>query len=513
VLKKLNRSVHRHRFGVLTGDHPTGRLRGATHIFASPEQDAVDTTFYDAAGNVLFSYQPSAGTDARLEDHAYYYGADGKLRVSEYRWAFRNTPGPDGDPLFQMVFDEYRYDALGRRVLARTRRASNMPGGCNLHPGNWGTLRRTVWDGDAELYEIQMYGGRVCAQFNDESNAALENDTLPIVVKRTTPELFEISNHFGRVAYTHGPGLDQPLSLIRINFVDSVFNKPRITWAPIAAAPHWNWRGQADFGTLADGGWKRCQATDTLRCVAPTWRTQGFMFTQQPADTAQGWWGTLLGLKEDATGTQYRRNRYVDPATGRFTQEDPIGLAGGLNLYGFANGDPVNFSDPFGLCPPADTDVSTCAKDNVGNAWRALDQAGKTGKTLIANVVAGGFTVDQRAFVSGDPCGTHSCLLGKTITLNEAAAPGALAAAIGHEYEHSTQKMGTTERAFGQNELAAWDATLKVARSLKQPYRSQAFGDFQSTFNVIQGGPSARAAAVKQWGCNAAKKAGLPCSP
>jgi len=46
------------------------------------------------------------------------------------------------------------------------------------------------------------------------------------------------------------------------------------------------------------------------------------------------------------------RNRYYDPATGRFTQEDPIGLAGGLNLYGFAGGDPINFSDPFGLCPP-----------------------------------------------------------------------------------------------------------------------------------------------------------------
>ncbi|MBK7907333.1 MAG: hypothetical protein IPJ78_12360 [Gemmatimonadetes bacterium] len=30
---------------------------------------------------------------------------------------------------------------------------------------------------------------------------------------------------------------------------------------------------------------------------------------------------------------------------------DPIGLAGGLNLYGFAGGDPVNVSDPFGLCP------------------------------------------------------------------------------------------------------------------------------------------------------------------
>lgn len=31
---------------------------------------------------------------------------------------------------------------------------------------------------------------------------------------------------------------------------------------------------------------------------------------------------------------------------------DPIGLAGGLNAYGFANGDPVNYSDPFGLCTP-----------------------------------------------------------------------------------------------------------------------------------------------------------------
>jgi hypothetical protein len=30
---------------------------------------------------------------------------------------------------------------------------------------------------------------------------------------------------------------------------------------------------------------------------------------------------------------------------------DPIGLAGGLNVYGFAGGDPINFSDPFGLCP------------------------------------------------------------------------------------------------------------------------------------------------------------------
>jgi len=53
--------------------------------------------------------------------------------------------------------------------------------------------------------------------------------------------------------------------------------------------------------------------------------------------------------QQDASGLLYRRNRYYDPATGRFTQEDPIGLGGGVNLYGFANGDPVSYSDPYGL--------------------------------------------------------------------------------------------------------------------------------------------------------------------
>jgi hypothetical protein len=52
------------------------------------------------------------------------------------------------------------------------------------------------------------------------------------------------------------------------------------------------------------------------------------------------------------------------------TQEDPLGLAGGLNLYGYANGDPVNFSDPFGLQGCSINDRSDCpilkVKGSVG---------------------------------------------------------------------------------------------------------------------------------------------------
>jgi len=77
--------------------------------------------------------------------------------------------------------------------------------------------------------------------------------------------------------------------------------------------------------------------------------------------------GNVVQGQQDRSGLMYMRNRYYDPATGRFTQQDPIGLAGGLNLYGFANGDPVNFSDPFGLCPDEEKDANgKCPDEQEG---------------------------------------------------------------------------------------------------------------------------------------------------
>ena len=51
------------------------------------------------------------------------------------------------------------------------------------------------------------------------------------------------------------------------------------------------------------------------------------------------------------TGLYYNRARYYDPALARFISEDPIGLAGGVNQYAYAESDPINATDPYGLAP------------------------------------------------------------------------------------------------------------------------------------------------------------------
>ena len=235
-----------------------------------------------------------------------YYSAEGKLRAYQ-EYDDRHDTGVRAG-----VWEEYRYDPLGRRVMVRTRRPSSL---CTVDAQTCITsLTRTVWSGDQILWELKSAEG----SYGSEAG--------------------------GQVSYTHAGGIDRPLAIWKQG-VGSIIT-------------HQNWRGQFARGTFWDGRLSDCTSSDTTWCVPVPW--PGYTTTAWHDGVAtiprtgkeHYWFGSLAAGMRDASGQMYMRNRYYDPQTGQFTQTDPIGLAGGLNAYGFAAGDPVTYSDPYGLCPP-----------------------------------------------------------------------------------------------------------------------------------------------------------------
>lgn len=298
---------------------------------------------YDRAGDVWVSASSFPTSLITHVSSFSYYDALGRLRLLDKRACSTQSANPpyvcdfhvELDASDKGYFEEYRYDALGRRILVRSRSDSTCPQSGN---GCVSVIQRSVYDGDQVLYELQMPGA---------------DSISPALLERDTTSVYADFLPYGRVAYTHGVGLDQPLEVIRMAY-DSLWP------APEAVIPHADWKGVDDIGSFDDGRQKRCTNYNPggqSTCIQVAWPESFYgLFSEDynhDLNLPVAWFGSLVNMRRDASGHIYLRNRYYDADAGRFTQEDPAGIAGGLNAYGFAAGDPINYSDPFGLCPYA----------------------------------------------------------------------------------------------------------------------------------------------------------------
>lgn len=91
---------------------------------------------------------------------------------------------------------------------------------------------------------------------------------------------------------------------------------------------------------------------------------------------AETWSGTRFGYTGQMVLPEaylyYYKARVYDPKFGRFLQTDPVGSEADLNLYAYVGGDPINRSDPTGLCPNS---CSYSTQDKAGVAASNDDRA------------------------------------------------------------------------------------------------------------------------------------------
>jgi RHS repeat-associated protein len=288
-----------------------------------------------------------------------------------------------------------------------------------------------VWDGDQVLYEIRAEG-------SDSAQAyAMELDAT-------------------RVGYTHVLGLDAPAVVFR--------TKSGVT---VGVYPHTDWRGAYDGGALTDGRSLPCSGCVNIHWPGRASTVDGLQLVPEAIGPTE-WFGNLIDGKTDGSGQQYMRNRYYDPRTGRFTQVDPIGLAGGINLYGYANGDPITYSDPFGLCAWHEM---SCWNDKIlaAGAGGGVVKRFATAGASFALELTGGVAVDEHARAAAG--GSQIAMVALAIEIGSNAIPGGgKAIHVGEQaLAHVIERHGAESLARNASKFAAGEdirALIKAAEAV-----------------------------------------------
>ena len=131
--------------------------------------------------------------------------------------------------------------------------------------------------------------------------------------------------------YTHGPGIDEPLVMERDLDASGIFEATE------------------RFFYHADSLGNITELTDSVGAVVQAYVYESFGQIVEDFGALENPY-TYTGREFDLESNLYHyRARAYDPQTGRFLQQDPIGLNGGINPYVYVKNNPINTFDPLGL--------------------------------------------------------------------------------------------------------------------------------------------------------------------
>lgn len=104
----------------------------------------------------------------------------------------------------------------------------------------------------------------------------------------------------------------------------------------------------------ADRRWLHADVRGTVVAVTDSSGAMIATFTYDPYGSPSDMTGSRFlytgQIAIPEAGLFYYKARIYSPILGRFLQTDPAGYGAGMNLYMYVSGDPINRTDPSGLC-------------------------------------------------------------------------------------------------------------------------------------------------------------------
>jgi RHS repeat-associated protein len=113
-------------------------------------------------------------------------------------------------------------------------------------------------------------------------------------------------------------------------------------------------QGGQDYNYLYDGKGNVSAVIDSNQAVVASYRYDSFGRLKVTTGTLDQPYQFSTKRYLDGVGLNYYGYRFYAPSIERWLNRDPISEAGGLNLYGFVQNNPVNFVDSYGLSATAD---------------------------------------------------------------------------------------------------------------------------------------------------------------
>ncbi len=135
------------------------------------------------------------------------------------------------------------------------------------------------------------------------------------------------------------------------------------TWGSTGLiSTHDCWSGVSNFHAYDATGNTRAEISSVDGTVSGELLNTAYgdqMVNSAPYGMRFGWQGRFGAYNDAETGLVYMGSRYYFPDLGRFVSRDAYGFAGGMNLYAFCSGDPIDFTDPNGTWGISQTDLTT----------------------------------------------------------------------------------------------------------------------------------------------------------